>query len=73
MSKLTNDWLYLVNTQKVTNSSAYLRHRGKPVVAIWGFGFNGRSDTPQQAQMPSPGLKRPAAPSWVDCRPIGGP
>lgn len=50
VSKLTNDWLYLVNTQHVTNSSAYLRHHGKPVVAIWGFGFSGRSDTPQQAQ-----------------------
>ena len=50
VSKLTNDWLYLVNTQHVTNSSAYLRHKGKPVVAIWGFGFSGRSDTPPQAQ-----------------------
>lgn len=50
VSKLTNDWLYLVNTQRVTNSSAYLHHRGKPVVAIWGFGFSGRPDTPQQAQ-----------------------
>jgi len=50
VSKLTNDWLYLVNTQQVTNSSAYLHHNGKPVVAIWGFGFSGRSDTPQQAQ-----------------------
>lgn len=50
VSKLTNDWLYLVNTQLVTNSTAYLHHNGKPVVAIWGFGFSGRSDTPQQAQ-----------------------
>jgi len=50
VSKLTNDWTYLVNTQRVTNSSAYLRHYGKPVVAIWGFGFSGRLDSPQQAQ-----------------------
>lgn len=50
VSKLTNDWLYLVNTQRVTNSSVYLRHKGKPVVAIWGFGFSGRPDSPQQAQ-----------------------
>jgi hypothetical protein len=50
ISKLTNDWLYLVNTQLVTNSPSYLRHKGKPVVAIWGFGFNGRDDTPQHAQ-----------------------
>ena len=50
VAKLTNDWLYLVNTQRVTSSSSYLRHNGKPIVAIWGFGFSGRSDTPQQAQ-----------------------
>jgi hypothetical protein len=50
VSKLTNDWLYLVNTQRVTNSPSYLHHKGKPVVAIWGFGFSGRNDTPQQAQ-----------------------
>lgn len=50
VSKLTNDWSYLVNTQHVTNSPSYLHHHGKPVVAIWGFGFSGRSDTPQLAQ-----------------------
>jgi hypothetical protein len=50
ISKLTNDWLYLVNTQQVTNSPSYLHHKGRPVVAIWGFGFSGRSDTPEQAQ-----------------------
>jgi len=50
VSALTNDWLYLVNTLQITNSSRYLRHNGKPVVAIWGFGFSGRQDTPQQAQ-----------------------
>jgi len=50
VSALTNDWLYLVNTFQITNSARYLRHNGKPVVAIWGFGFSGRPDTPQQAQ-----------------------
>jgi hypothetical protein len=50
ISKLTNDWLYLVNTQHVTNSPAHLHHKGKPVVAIWGFGFSGRPDSPQLAQ-----------------------
>ncbi len=50
VSKLSSDWLYLVNTQLVTNSPAYLRHNGKPVVAIWGFGFSGRPDSPEQAQ-----------------------
>jgi hypothetical protein len=50
ISKLTNDWLYLVNTQRVTDSPSYLRHKGKPVVAIWGFGYSDRDDTPAHAQ-----------------------
>jgi hypothetical protein len=49
ISKLTNDWKYLTDTMRLTESSRYLRHKGKPVVAIWGFGFAGRHDTPEQA------------------------
>jgi len=47
---LTNDWNHLVNAMLLTKSPRYLRHNGKPVVAIWGFGFAGRKDTPEQAQ-----------------------
>jgi hypothetical protein len=52
VSNITNDWLYLVNTMHITNSTRYLCHKGKPVVAIWGFGFNdgGHLASPQQAQ-----------------------
>src|SRR5438105_10649241 len=50
VSTLTNDWLYLVNTLRVTNSANYVRHKGKPVVAIWGFGFTDRPGTPSDAQ-----------------------
>ncbi|HSU53663.1 MAG TPA: hypothetical protein VLT36_06365, partial [Candidatus Dormibacteraeota bacterium] len=50
VSTLTNDWLYLVNTMQVTNSPSYVRHKGKPVVVIWGFGFTDRPGTPQDAQ-----------------------
>jgi hypothetical protein len=50
VSGLTNDWNYLVNTLQITSDSRYLRHNGKPVIAIWGFGFSGRPDTPAQAQ-----------------------
>ena len=50
VSRLTNDWLYLVNTMGVTNSPAYVRHKGKPVVTVWGFGFTDRPGTPQDAQ-----------------------
>ena len=49
VSRLTNDWNFLVNTMKVTSSPRYQRHRGKPVVAIWGFGFTDRPGTPQEA------------------------
>jgi hypothetical protein len=52
VNNLTNDWLYLVNTMHITNSTRYLCHKGKPVVAIWGFGFNDGNHlaSPQQAQ-----------------------
>jgi hypothetical protein len=50
VSTLTNDWNYLVSTLQVTNSPRYIRHHGKPVVAIWGFGFTDRPGTPSDAQ-----------------------
>jgi hypothetical protein len=50
VSTLTNDWLYLVNTLRVTNSPSYVRHKGKPVVVVWGFGFTDRPGTPADAQ-----------------------
>jgi hypothetical protein len=52
VSDITNDWLYLVNVMHITNSTRYLCHKGKPVVAIWGFGFNDGNHlaSPQQAQ-----------------------
>jgi hypothetical protein len=50
VSKLTNDWNFLVRNLRVPGSARYLHHREKPVVAIWGFGFAGRNDTPEQAR-----------------------
>jgi hypothetical protein len=35
-----NDWRALKNQMTITEDPAYLNHRGKPVVAIWGIGFN---------------------------------
>jgi hypothetical protein len=49
VSTLTNDWAYLANTLRVTDSPGYVRHRGKPVVTIWGFGFTDRPGTPDDA------------------------
>lgn len=50
VSGLTNDWDFLVRARHVTDSPRYLRHRGHPVVAIWGFGFTDRPGTPEQAR-----------------------
>ncbi len=50
VNTLTNDWAFLSGYMQITNSPRYLRHKGKPVVAIWGFGFTDRPGTPQDAQ-----------------------
>jgi hypothetical protein len=43
------DWIHLVDALHVTESPRYLRHRGMPLLAIWGFGFRDRSPTADQA------------------------
>lgn len=35
-----DDWSALSRGQQITKDAAYQRHAGKPVVAIWGVGFN---------------------------------
>jgi len=47
-SYVREDWKYLVDTKKVTrdpNDHAYMHHRGKPVVAVWGIGWTDRAYT----------------------------
>lgn len=39
MSEVMDDWRALRARMKVTDDRAYLRHRGKPLVAVWGVGF----------------------------------
>jgi glycoprotein endo-alpha-1,2-mannosidase len=41
--RVIDDWKLLVDRMKIGNDpkdAAYLRHKGKPVVAVWGIGFN---------------------------------
>jgi hypothetical protein len=40
MGKVIEDWQLLVDKMQITQDHAYLHHRGKPVVAVWGLGFN---------------------------------
>jgi hypothetical protein len=49
VDSMKRDWVRLVDTLHVTDSPRYLHHRGRPLLAIWGFGFTDRSPTPQQA------------------------
>ncbi len=49
MNKVTDDWKLLVDRMQITRDKAYLHHGGKPVVAVWGFGFSdGRKYTPAE-------------------------
>src|SRR5882672_3289223 len=41
VSDIESDWTNVIlNTLHLTNSPAYAMQNGKPVVCIWGFGFN---------------------------------
>ena len=37
---LINDWKRLVDEDKIRQDRMYLHHAGKPVVTVWGIGFN---------------------------------
>jgi hypothetical protein len=43
------DWIRVVDTLHLIDSPRYLRHHGRPLLAIWGFGFTDRPATPAQA------------------------
>ncbi|HLX64118.1 MAG TPA: glycoside hydrolase family 71/99-like protein [Planctomycetota bacterium] len=40
MPRVIDDWKLLVEKMQITKDPAYLHHNGKPVVAVWGFGFS---------------------------------
>jgi hypothetical protein len=49
MQRVIEDWKLLVDRMQITKDPAYLHHNGKPVVAVWGFGFNDhRNYTPKE-------------------------
>ena len=51
MSSVINDWMMLIDSKQITKDSAYQYHNGKPVVAVWGIGFNdGRQYTLKECE-----------------------
>ncbi|MCX5684244.1 MAG: glycoside hydrolase family 71/99-like protein, partial [Planctomycetota bacterium] len=40
IDRLMDDWRLLVDRMQITRDKAYLHHKGKPVICVWGFGFN---------------------------------
>jgi len=50
VERVEEDWRRLVDTLRLTEHPRYLRHRGLPVLSIWGFGFRDRHVTPDQAE-----------------------
>ena len=50
VNDLQTDWTHLVDDLKVTQSPRYLRHKGKPLLAIWGLGFTRNLTTAVQGQ-----------------------
>ena len=40
IAEVSADWRTLREQMRVGEDAAYLRHRGKPLVAIWGIGFS---------------------------------
>jgi hypothetical protein len=37
---LMNDWMFLVDSLNITKGKSYLHHNGKPLLSIWGLGFD---------------------------------
>lgn len=44
ISEVMDDWRALREKMRVTGDPAYLHHRGKPLVAVWGIGFGDKRD-----------------------------
>ena len=58
---VAQDWERL-QREGLTKSPAYLRHRGHPLVAIWGLGFAGRPLTPHDGEALLNALGQASAP-----------
>jgi hypothetical protein len=68
---LRNDWSYLVDDLKVTDSPNYLKHKGNPLLGIWGLGFTDRPGTASEASELIAYFRRDSAQKYR-CTLLGG-
>jgi len=47
---MRDDWKYLVSELKVTSHPCYLHHQGKPVLSVWGMGFEESRHVPSDPE-----------------------
>ncbi|TFK47983.1 hypothetical protein OE88DRAFT_585782 [Heliocybe sulcata] len=47
---IKQDWIHLIREKGVLDSPNYLREKGKPVIALWGFGFSDRNHSPHMVR-----------------------
>jgi hypothetical protein len=48
MAAVKDDWRFLVKELGILKDPAYQRHAGRPVLALWGVGFQGRDYGPSE-------------------------
>ena len=53
------DWTRLINEMKLTQTPAYIRHKGAPLVSLWGYGFEHRKFDAEAAEEFFKFLKKP--------------
>ena len=49
LDAIKRDWRRLTEESRLADSPAYMFHRGRPLVGLWGLGFTDRDLTPDQA------------------------
>ena len=58
VATVTRDWTQLATAEHITQSPSYMRHRGKPVVGVWGLGVGDRKATPRRLPCSSASSRR---------------
>jgi len=59
VDRIMADWSRLIQEMRITRTPAYLKHRGRPVVSLWGYGFGHRGFDKGAARALFEFLKKP--------------